>query len=81
MQTTIGKPETLEALLQSEGIGKRGLPAPQGFTRHVYDHSEIVQWKHADGSTTQGWAHMFKCTVTGALRRWGIECVPFGAVN
>ena len=75
MHTTAGKPETVEAWLAS--AAKPHLPAPACFTRHVYDHSEVVHAIDIHGIRVSMLVHMFRCTETGMLRRWGSESVPF----
>lgn len=54
-------------ILISAGLGK---PEP---TKHVYSHSEVQTLRNSDGAKVTGLAHMFRCTVTGAVRRYGFE--------
>lgn len=57
-------PTTLNAVLMSAGNHK---PTP-----HVYDHAEEVPFENERGKPNGSvLAFVFKCTVTGALRRWG----------
>lgn len=43
-------------------------------TRHRYDHTEEAPAIGEDGKPDgMGYAHVFRCTDTGALRRYGFE--------
>ena len=55
-------PETKTAILFS--------PAVSAPTRHVYESSRVAPAAVGGG---YGIAHFFRCTVTGALRRWGFD--------
>lgn len=61
------------------------MPVPEGrspilvnragqATRHKYDHTEEVPAIGPDGKPDgTGYVHVFRCTETGALRRYGME--------
>lgn len=58
--------EITNPLLPSEGINRA--------TVHVYVRTERVAFINADGSVMGlGSAHVFRCTETGAERRWGMD--------
>lgn len=58
--------EITNPILPSEGIAKA--------TIHTYVRSERVAFVNADGSVAGlGTAHIFKCSETGAERRWGMD--------
>ena len=62
------KPETTRAYLISAGIAK-----PTATVHHHYATELVTLPGPLYG---QGWAHVFKCFVTGALRRWGLAPGP-----
>ncbi len=43
-------------------------------TLHTYSHSELVTLKNVGGTKTTGMGHMYKCSETGELRRFGFDC-------
>lgn len=50
-------------------------------TRHTYSHSELTTLPAATaGILTTGLGHMYKCSETGELRRWGFD-VTFSKDN
>lgn len=58
-------PETLEAIL----VNRQG-----DATKHVYDHTEELPAVDPDGKPDgSGFAHFFRCTQTGAVRRYGFD--------
>lgn len=60
--------ETLNAVLPSAGYNYNKA------TRHVYSHSELVTLPAVTvGILTTGLGHMYKCSETGELRRWGFD--------
>ncbi len=67
--------DTVEAVLPSAGYNYRK------WTRHKYDHSELVTLPGATpDNTLTGLGHMYKCQETGELRRWGFD-VTFAKDN
>lgn len=58
-------PETLEVKL----VNRAG-----EFTLHKYDHTEELPGVDPDGKPDgSGFAHFFRCTETGALKRYGFD--------
>lgn len=43
------------------------------FTKHQYDHSELITLGDITEQQTTGIGHFFRCTVTGAIRRYGFD--------
>ncbi len=62
------KPETTRAFLVSAG-----LPKPTATVHHHYATELVTLPGPFYG---QGWAFVYKCFVTGALRRWGLAPGP-----
>lgn len=62
-------PETKFALLPSKGFGFRRV------TKHSYVFSQnlILPSTVPGEPPINGIAHMFKCDITGELRRWGFD--------
>lgn len=59
---------TTSAYLPSRGLNERRC------TKHVYSHSEIVTLPARVGAAPiTGLAHLFRCSETGELRRWGFD--------
>ncbi len=58
--------QTITALLPSAGYNYRKV------TRHTYAHSELATVQ-IDGRPAVGLGHLFRCSETGALRRWGCD--------
>lgn len=66
-------PDTLSAVLKSDGNNE--------FTRHEWVATEEVRVPKYDPTTAKldektlepAFAFMFRCTQTGAIRRWGLE--------
>jgi hypothetical protein len=56
------EPETKHALLMSAGLRK--------FTWHTWKRTHTLT---DSGGAPIGFEHVFKCSETGALRRWGLE--------
>lgn len=42
-------------------------------TLHHYHSSQIITLKNEDGAPVTGLAHMYRCSKTGDLRRWGFD--------
>lgn len=62
------RPVTITAYLVSSGYG-----IPKA-TKHVYHESRAATLPQSRGIPAQAiWEHIFRCTQTGALRRWGYE--------
>lgn len=60
--------ETIAAWLPSAGYNYLK------WTKHAYSHSELVTLPASThGAVTTGLGHMFKCSETGELRRWGFD--------
>ncbi len=57
--------------LPSAGLNERRA------TLHTYSHSELVTLKNPGAVKTTGLGHMYRCSETGELRRFGFE-VQFG---
>lgn len=57
------------AFLPSAGLNERRA------TLHVFDHSEGITLKNEEGNPTCGVAHYYRCTETGAVRRWGFDAI------
>jgi hypothetical protein len=60
-------PETKQALLMSAGIRK--------FTWHTWKRTQALT--DTSGNAV-GYEHVYKCSETGALRRWGLEAMSLG---
>ena len=59
-------PEKTEACLPSVGLNYTRA------TRHTFSHAEEVPYTDADGKPDGSvYAFVYKCTETGAARRWG----------
>lgn len=65
------KPFNRHPLLVSEGLDKN-LPAEERVTRHTFIDS-VVEPDPEFGDLRPQWAHMFKCDVTGAVRKFGVQ--------
>jgi hypothetical protein len=65
------RPERTKALLCSEGISSLEKVSKR-FTWHTYERTQRSTAMIGD-QPKPCWEHLFKCTVTGAVRRWGIE--------
>lgn len=59
--------------LPSAGLNERRA------TLHTYSHSELMTLQNLDSKVT-GLAHMYRCSETGELRRWGFD-VTFAKDN
>lgn len=66
------RPETTRAFLISGGYRK---PVT---TVHHYKTSRKVSVKDHKGVESTAWEHLFQCTRTGAIRRWGLDDVEAG---
>lgn len=66
--------QTKMAKLTSSGFNYRK------WTRHTYAYSEVVRISRPRGENIVGLAHVFKCSETGELRRWGFD-VTFAKDN
>ena len=63
------RPETTRAFLLSAGFRK------PTTTIHHYKTSRLVTAKDAKGIESPAWEHLYQCTRTGAVRRWGLDDV------
>ena len=59
------RPQTVKAWLPSVGTNRA--------TRHVYDHTVEIP---PTGKGVRSYAFMFRCKITGKLRRWGYTDIP-----
>jgi hypothetical protein len=65
------KPTNRRPYLESAGLDKN-LPVRERFTQHVFVES-VVEPDPEFGDLRPQWAHMFKCEVTGAVRKFGVQ--------
>lgn len=58
---------TTEAILTCHGT--------RMWTLHRYAHSELISLPglRKNDPPLMGWAHYFRCTETGQIRRWGFD--------
>lgn len=73
-------PENTTVLIPTAATDRLGNPIRRA-TEHRYSHTEEVDIAQGFDEPDIGYAHVFRCTETGALRRYGFEGSPSPNVN